>query len=171
MWTIFEQYTWQRVTVPSDGNYTSFKRFPAGLCLWHRFSRIIFSSPDPKDQVSYCYHWASVVRLSLAFCILMNSSKTIGPIWGKLWWNVPWVVSFQNCVRQSPRQPRWLLLLKIENSAKNHLTIFLSELAGPIGPKLRWNGLQIVLFEKMCPTTAAANQDSVVTNNRKFGRK
>ena len=26
----------------------------------------------------YCYHWASVVRLSLAFCILINSSKTTG---------------------------------------------------------------------------------------------
>jgi hypothetical protein len=36
--------------------------------------------------VSYCYHWASVFRrlsvvhLSLAFCILINSSKTTGPI-------------------------------------------------------------------------------------------
>ena len=73
--------------------------------------------------MSYCYHWASVVRLSLAFCILINSSKTIGSIWTKLWWNGPWVVPFQNCIHQSPCQPRWLSLLKIENSAKNHLKI------------------------------------------------
>ena len=25
----------------------------------------IFSSPDPKGHVSYCHHWASVVRLSI----------------------------------------------------------------------------------------------------------
>jgi hypothetical protein len=98
-------------------------------------------------QVSYCYHWVPVVRLSLAFCILINFSKTAGPIWTKLWWNGPWVVPFQNCVRQSPHQQRWLPLLKIENSAKNHLKIIFSETAGPIGPKLWWYGLQMVLFE------------------------
>jgi hypothetical protein len=53
------------------------------------------------------------------------------------------VVPFQNCVRQSSRQPRWLLLLKIEKSAKNHLRIFFSEIAEPIGPKQWWNGLHI----------------------------
>jgi hypothetical protein len=35
----------------------------------------------------------------------------------------------------------WPPLLKIENSAKNHLKIISSETAGPIGPKLWWNGL------------------------------
>jgi hypothetical protein len=34
------------------------------------------------------------------------------------------------------RQPRWPPLLKIENSAKNHLKIISSETAGPIWPKL-----------------------------------
>ena len=58
-----------------------------------------------------------------------------------------------------PRQPRWLPLLKIENSATNHLKIIFSETAGPIGPKLWWNGLQMVLFV------------SAVTKNRKFGTK
>jgi hypothetical protein len=38
-------------------------------------------------------------------------------------------------------QPRWPPLLKIENSAKNHLKIISTETAGPIGPKLWWNGL------------------------------
>ena len=33
-------------------------------------------------------------------------------------------------------QPRWPPLVKIENSAKNHLEIISSETAGPIGPKL-----------------------------------
>ena len=40
----------------------------------------IISSPDPRGHLSYCYHWASVVRLSLTFCILINSSKTTKPI-------------------------------------------------------------------------------------------
>jgi hypothetical protein len=30
--------------------------------------------------------------------------------------------------------------MKIENSAKNYLKIISSETAGPIGPKLWWNG-------------------------------
>jgi hypothetical protein len=42
--------------------------------------------------------------------------------------------------------PRWLPLLKIENSAKNHLKIIFSETAGPIGPNLWWNGFQMVLL-------------------------
>jgi hypothetical protein len=36
---------------------------------------------------------------------------------------------------------------QFRNSAKNHLKIIFSETAGPIGPKLWWNGLQMVLFE------------------------
>ena len=53
------------------------------------------------------------------------------------------------------RQPIWLPLLKIENSAKNHLKIISSETTGPVGPKLWWNGP----LREMCPTTPAANQD------------
>ena len=54
----------------------------------------------------YCHHWASVVcRPSsvrpLTFHILINSSEAIGPIWTKLWWNGPWMASFQNCGRWS----------------------------------------------------------------------
>jgi hypothetical protein len=33
MISVYEQYTWQRVTIPSDGNYTRFKRIPAGTIL------------------------------------------------------------------------------------------------------------------------------------------
>ena len=42
----------------------------------------IFSSPDPKGHVSYCHHWASVVR-PLTFHILINSTEATGPIWTK----------------------------------------------------------------------------------------
>ena len=61
-----------------------------------------------KGHVSYCYHWAFVVRLSLAFCILTNSSKTTGPIWTKLWWNGPWVGGplSELCPTISPPPPK-----------------------------------------------------------------
>ena len=57
----------------------------------------IFSSPDPKGHVSYCHHWASVVR-PFTFHILINSTEDIGPIWTKLWWNGSWMAPFQNYV-------------------------------------------------------------------------
>jgi hypothetical protein len=49
----------------------------------------IFSSPDPKGQVRYCHHLASVVRPSsvvrpLTFHILIYSSETTGPNGTKL---------------------------------------------------------------------------------------
>jgi len=71
----------------------------------------------------------------------------------------------------SPCQPRWLPLLKIENSAKNHLKIIFSETTGPIGPKLWWNGLQMVLFENCVLTTRPPTKIAAVTKNRKFGKK
>ena len=45
-----------------------------------------------------CHHFSSVVRPS-TFHILIFSSETTGPIATKLWWNGPWVVPFQSCVR------------------------------------------------------------------------
>jgi hypothetical protein len=74
---------------------------------------IIFSSPDPKGHVSYCHHWASVVR-PLTFHILINSSEATGPIWTKLWWNGPWMAPFQNCVRWSRLPTKMAAKLKIE---------------------------------------------------------
>ena len=123
---------------------------------------LVIGSPVPKGWVSYCYHWSVL----LAFCILINSSKTTGPIWTKLWWNGPWVVPFQNCVDSPALHSRWLPLLKIENSAINHLKIIFSETSGPIGPKLWWNGLQMILWE-LCPPPKIA----AVTKNRKFAKK
>ena len=49
--------------------------------------------------------------------------------------------------------------LKLENSAKNHLKIIFPETAGPIGPKLWWNGLKDGPLSELCATTLAANQD------------
>ena len=40
---------------------------------------LFFSSPDPKDQVSYCHLCASVI-CPLTFHILINSSETTGQI-------------------------------------------------------------------------------------------
>jgi hypothetical protein len=48
------------------------------------------SKDHPKGHVSYCHHWASVVR-PLTFHILINSSEATGSIWTKLWWNGPWM--------------------------------------------------------------------------------
>jgi hypothetical protein len=83
--------------------------------LWNKelkMSRVVFSSPDPKGQVSYCHHWASVRPLT--FHILINSSETTGPIWTKLWWNGPWMAPFQNCVRWSRLPTKMATKLKID---------------------------------------------------------
>ena len=69
------------------------------------------------------------------------------------------------------RQPKWLPLLKIENSAKDHLKIIFSETARPIGPKLWWNGLQMVLFEKCVRRPRPPTKIAAVTKNRKYDKK
>jgi hypothetical protein len=57
------------------------------------------SSSDPKDYVSLCHHFASVVRPYTITKIF--SSETTWQLKTKLWWNGPLVIPFQNCVRQS----------------------------------------------------------------------
>jgi hypothetical protein len=79
----------------------------------------------------------------------------------------PFRIVFDN----PPCQPRWLPLLKIENLAKNHLKIIFSETAGPIGPKLWWNGLQMVLFENCVRRPRPPSKIAAVIKNGKFGRK
>jgi hypothetical protein len=73
------------------------------------------------------------------------------------------VVPFQNCVDNPPPQPRWLPLQNIENSAKNLLKIIFSESAGPIGPKLWWNGLQMVIFENYVRRSRPPTKIAAVT--------
>jgi hypothetical protein len=58
----------------------------------------------------------------------------------------------------------------MENSTKNHLKIIFSETAGPIGPKLWWNGLQMVLFENCVRQPQPPTKIAAVTKNRKFGK-
>jgi hypothetical protein len=84
----------------------------------------VFSSPDPdpKGQVSYCHHWASVVR-PLTFHILINSSEATGSIWTKLWWNGPWMAPFQNCVRWSRLPTKMAAKLKIEKRGDEILIV------------------------------------------------
>jgi hypothetical protein len=49
--------------------------------------------------MSLFHHFASVVRPYTITKIF--SSETTWPLETKLWWNSPWVIPFQNCVRQS----------------------------------------------------------------------
>jgi hypothetical protein len=118
---------------------------PIGPKLWwNGLQMVLFVFDDPGRKP----RWLPLLKIeNLAKNHLKNiSSETTVPIWPKLWWNGLSVVIFQNCVRRPGRQPRWPPLLKLENSAENHLNIISSETAGPIGPKLWWNGLQMVLF-------------------------
>jgi hypothetical protein len=64
-----------------------------------------------------------------------------------------------------------LPLLKIENSSKNRLEIIFSETAGPIGPKLWWNGLQMILFENCVRQPRLPSKIAALTKNRKFGKQ
>ena len=64
---------------------------------------------------------------------LLKLQGQIGPNYGEM--VIRWS-SFRIVSDDPGRQPRWPPLLKIENSAKNHLKIISSETAGPIGPKL-----------------------------------
>ena len=108
-------------------------------------------------QLTHCYHWSSVIRLSLAFCILINSSETTGPIWTKLWWNGPWVVPFQNCVRQFPPPTKMAAITKNRKFGKKSLK-----------NDLIWNCWAQTMVEwssdgplwELCPMTPATNQDS-----------
>jgi hypothetical protein len=59
------------------------------------------------------------------FHILIFSSETTGtgPIATKLWWNGPWIVPFQNCVRWSWRPTKMAAKLKIEKRGDEILIV------------------------------------------------
>jgi hypothetical protein len=102
----------------------------------------LFSSPDPKGHVSLCHHFASVVR---PYTIL--SSETTWSLKTKLWWNGPWLIPFQNCVRQS-RPPTNMVAVTKNKKGDDILKIFISETTAPIGTKrclvLWWPPFKIV---------------------------
>ena len=70
---------------------------------------------------------SSVVRRPsvrpLTFHILINSSEATGPIWTKLWWNGPWMASFQNCVWWSRLPTKMAAKLKIEKRGDEILIV------------------------------------------------
>jgi hypothetical protein len=123
-----------------------------------------FSSPDPKGHVGFCHHFASVVRRPQLLKIF--SSETTWPLKTTLWWNGPWVIPFQNCVRQSDLQPTWSLLLKIKKGDEI-LKIFISETTGPIGTKLCLNSPWMTPFRQSRHPTNMAT----VAKNRNGGMK
>ena len=92
-----------------------------GKNVTFQYFKVFISSPDPKGQVSYCHHWASVRPLT--FHILINSSETTGPIWTKLWWNGPWMAPFQNCVWWSWLPTKMAAKLKIEKRGDEILIV------------------------------------------------
>jgi hypothetical protein len=73
----------------------------------------LFSSPDPKGQVSFCHHFASVIRPST----INKKSSPLKPL-GQLRPNFGGMVlgrSTSKIMSGSPDlQPTWSLLLKIK---------------------------------------------------------
>ena len=65
---------------------------------------------------------------------LYVSSETTWPLKTKLWWNGPWMIPFQNCVRQS-RPPTYMVAVTKNKKGDEILKIFISETTGSIGFK------------------------------------
>jgi hypothetical protein len=83
--------------------------------------------------------WAFVINLrrsSVRTQLLeIFSSETTWPLETKLWWNGPWVIPFQNCVRQFRPPTNTSLLVKIKKGDEIQ-KMFTSETTGIIGTKL-----------------------------------
>ena len=82
----------------------------------------IISSPDPKGQVSYSHHLASVVRPSSVIRrkLFQKSSplKVLDQWKPNLVWIITRVSSFKIVSGDAVHQPTWPLLLKIEHMVK-----------------------------------------------------
>ena len=92
---------------------------------------LIFSSPDPKGQVSYCYHLASVVVVRRLSSVVHPSSVVRRKLFQKssplkvldqwkpnLVWIITRVSSFKIVSGDAVDQSTLLLLLKIEHMVK-----------------------------------------------------
>ena len=83
--------------------------------------------------------WAFVITLRRSSVRIQSlkifSSDTTWPLETKLWWNGPWVIPFQNCVRQS-RPPTNMVAVTKNKKGDEIQKIFISETTGPIGTKL-----------------------------------
>ena len=96
------------------------------LCLLLLFTFICFLpflAHLALGQVSYCYHFSSIVCRPSTFHILIFSSETTGPIATKLWWNGPWMAPFQNYVRWSRLPTKMATKLKIEKRGDEILIV------------------------------------------------
>ena len=89
----------------------------------------------------------SSVRPSVHNYKKIFSSETAQPILTKLWWNVLWVVLYQNCVRWPRPQTKMAARLKIEKREDEILKIFSSETTKPIQAKLYWNDPWVFPFQ------------------------
>jgi hypothetical protein len=115
---------------------------------------LIFSSPDPKGQVSYCYHLASVVVVRRLSSVVHPSSVVRRKLFQKssplkvldqwkpnLVWIITRVSSFKILSGDAVDQPTWPLLLKIEHMVKlqvlgnNSKTLIISKI---------WHGIKII---------------------------
>jgi hypothetical protein len=79
-------------------------------------SKLFISSPDPKGQVSYCHHLASIVRRKL----FQKSSplKVLDQWKPNLVRIITRVSSFKFVSGDAVHQPTWPMLLKIEHMVK-----------------------------------------------------
>ena len=116
-------FLWKRTFNPS----VKIRRFTINMYAWNQLK---YSEDDwinrnllhdfsfyltwPLGHLSYCHHFSSVICRPSTFHIKIFSSETTGPIATKLWWNDPWMVPFQNCVRWSRLPTKMATKLKIE---------------------------------------------------------
>ena len=89
-----------------------------------KFLPALFSSPDPKGQVSYCHHLASVIvvrRPSVVRRKLFQKSSPL-KVQDQRKPNLVWIItrmsSFKIVSGDAVHQPTWPLLLKIEHMVK-----------------------------------------------------
>ena len=96
--------------------------------------------------MSFCHHFASVVRPSTITKNLF-SSETTWPLKDKLWWNGPLVISFQNYGPQFRHPNNMAAVTKNKKGVGEILLIFISETTGPIGNKLCLDSPWMIPFQ------------------------
>ena len=129
----------------------------------------VFSSPEPKAQVSYSDHLLSVclsVRL-LTFHIFDFFSRTAGPNSTKLGTHHPWVKGLQVCSNEGPGP-----LQRGDNheNAKigwSHLKIFFSRTTGPGKLKFIWKLPDIVEIQ-VCSNHDPRGYDGATIGDQSF---
>ena len=110
--------------------------------------------------LNFCFFWPIMqIRKKGGWHLKkIFSFETTEPISTKLCWNDPWVVPFQNCVRQRVLYPRWPPLLKIEISSNGHnfKIVSVSAVLYPRWPPLlkieiSSNGQNCSILTRKCP--------------------